>query len=106
MHTKTRSSALSFDSGPPIDSIYAKQEDEKQIRFDQVGSADPEKPLASGPAFLNRNKTERGRLQGLTRAMSRTDTDHSNDGVAKEASNVAHRVKIWMVNEGESFSRI
>jgi hypothetical protein len=79
--SKNRSSALSFDSGPAINTLPGVRQG-PGIRY--------EGPLE--PTFLSRNKTERGRLQGL----------HTIESAgAARVLNVVERVKVWMVNEGE-----
>ena len=61
------------------------------------GPQDEDKPISSGPTFLNRNKTERTRLQGLVRTMSGS----SGPSVKAEGLTFAQRAKVWMVNDGE-----
>lgn len=90
MPPKTRSSALSFDSGPALSSLSPTGPS-----FARDNGA----AISNGPTFLSRNKTERGRLQGLTRTMSNPAA--GGEGVAKRALGMAERFKVWMVNEGE-----
>ncbi|KAK4685370.1 hypothetical protein P7C73_g4778, partial [Tremellales sp. Uapishka_1] len=88
--TKGRSSALSFDSGPPMNALSPRN-----YAFKDSGAGfGADQPISNGPTFLSRNKTERGRLQGLVHVMSDM----------KERTKVEmgwpERIKVWMVNEG------
>ncbi|ODO03125.1 hypothetical protein I350_05970 [Cryptococcus amylolentus CBS 6273] len=74
-----RASNLSFDSGPPP-------------------QYNPDVPVANGPTFLQRNKTERTRLQGLVSTMS--NLKPNPEGKVARAVGMGERLKVWMVNEG------
>jgi NADPH oxidase len=98
MPPKPRFSGLSFDSGPAIGSFLPTDPSTERNKGGPT-SGDEDRPLGNGPTFLSRNKTERARLQGLTRTMSNPASDIP--GAAKQALGMAERFKVWMVNEGE-----
>ncbi|WWD07921.1 hypothetical protein V865_006028 [Kwoniella europaea PYCC6329] len=88
---KQRSSKLSFDSGPPIPfGGYA-------FNAPSAKASSDDRPINNGPTFLARNKTERGRLQGLVHTMSKLG-DNANP--ITKASGWTEKMKVWMVNEG------
>ena len=101
----TRSSALSFDSGPPITSLTPHR---PRLRgfipsssFNSVvGFADPDHPISTGPTFLVGTKTERSRLQGLTQAMNVIGRQ-GDARVSSEALGVTKKVRVWMVSQAE-----
>lgn len=93
----SRNSQLSFDSGPPLHALSPTN-----YAFDK---SNPNAALGGGgPSFLQRNKTERFRLQGLMHTMRsvRNAAQGSVEGhVPSEELGRWGKVKVWMVNEGE-----
>jgi len=83
-----RSSGLSFDAGP-LDEF-------EQIIFPPTAGS------TKRATFLQRNKTERKRLQGLVQPLPSEPTDTKNN--EKERLGLLEKAKVWMVNEGKSFS--
>ncbi|WVQ97829.1 hypothetical protein IAU59_004944 [Kwoniella sp. CBS 9459] len=83
-----RSSNLSFDSGPPpLGYAFSGQ---------NAAISSEDRPVVDRPTFLQRNKTERSRLQGLVHTMSNVSTG----GAAVKTGDWKERIKVWMVNEG------
>lgn len=54
-------------------------------------------PLTASPVHLSRNKTERHRLQGLVRTVTKND----DEGIGKVRT-FREKVKVWMINDGMS----
>ncbi|WWC67708.1 uncharacterized protein I206_101620 [Kwoniella pini CBS 10737] len=84
-----RFSNLSFDSGPP-----------RPLGYSFTGpnaSQSSDRPNNNGLTFLSRNKTERGRLQGLMHTMSKVGDQR---GAGSKALGWIEKMKVWMVNEG------
>ncbi|OCF37561.1 hypothetical protein I316_00687 [Kwoniella heveanensis BCC8398] len=89
-----RSSNLSFDSGPPLNYAFAGP----NAAISSSSQAE-DKPLVDRPTFLQRNKTERTRLQGLVRTMSDAGARGAVTGVIRNGG-WGEKMKVWMVNEG------
>ena len=82
-----RSSGLDFSDGKLVGPIATMA---------QHPDLADNKTLTSQPSHLQRNKTERRRLQGL----QRTFTNTSVAKVAPEERGWRQRLDVWMINEG------
>ncbi|KAF9078347.1 NADPH oxidase [Rhodocollybia butyracea] len=61
-----------------------------------INSIPSDDPLSNGPSYLQRNKTERARLQGLWKGTS----SGSNTPEPFKPTTFSERIKIWLINEG------
>jgi hypothetical protein len=102
MPLQTRSSGLSFDSGPSLSAPSPRESGLGVLKGSHPTYVDPDKPISSAPTFLNRNKTERNRLQGLARVLSTgPGTMRKAPFDAQKELGLGEKARIWMVNQGD-----